>query len=78
MVSAPVPSWRPEAARLLAEQWTGRQSLTVLTPESRNGQRADRYETQVDWTGRLHVHLPRALKKPVDPRTANPDQETSR
>ncbi|MFD5384274.1 nucleoside 2-deoxyribosyltransferase domain-containing protein [Streptomyces sp. NPDC127074] len=47
--SAPVPSWRPEAARLLAEQWTGEQPLTVLSPESRNGQRADRYETQVDW-----------------------------
>lgn len=47
--SAPVPSWRPEAARLLAEQWTGEQLLTVLSPESRNGARADRYETQVDW-----------------------------
>ncbi|AEY94254.1 nucleoside 2-deoxyribosyltransferase domain-containing protein [Streptomyces olivaceoviridis] len=47
--SAPVPSWRPEAVRLLAEQWTGEQPLTVLSPESRHGQRADRYETQVDW-----------------------------
>ncbi|MCZ1012548.1 nucleoside 2-deoxyribosyltransferase domain-containing protein [Streptomyces lydicus] len=47
--SAPVPSWRPEAARLLAEQWTGEQPLTVLSPESRNATRADRYETQVDW-----------------------------
>ncbi|MER8119158.1 nucleoside 2-deoxyribosyltransferase domain-containing protein [Streptomyces sp. NPDC094031] len=47
--SAPVPSWRPEAARLLAEQWAGEQPLTVLSPESRNGERADRYETQVDW-----------------------------
>jgi diadenosine tetraphosphate (Ap4A) HIT family hydrolase len=47
--SAPVPSWRPEALRVLAEQWTGPQPLTVLSPESRNGQRADRYETQVDW-----------------------------
>lgn len=45
----PVPSWRPEAARLLAEQWTGEQPLTVLSPESRNGQRAERYEHQVDW-----------------------------
>ncbi len=45
----PVPSWRPEAARLLAEQWTGKQPLTILSPESRNGVRADRYETQVDW-----------------------------
>lgn len=46
---APVPSWRPEATRLLAEQWTGEQPLTVLSPESRNGRRADRYEDQVDW-----------------------------
>ncbi len=26
----------------------------------------------------LHVHLPRVLKTPVGPRTANPEQETSR
>ncbi|GAA3918282.1 hypothetical protein GCM10022244_29390 [Streptomyces gulbargensis] len=45
----PVPSWRPEAARLLAGQWTGPEPLTVLSPESHNGQRADRYEQQVDW-----------------------------
>lgn len=47
--STPVPSWRPEAVRLLAEQWTGEQPLAVLSPESRNGERADRYETQVNW-----------------------------
>ncbi|MEU8435473.1 nucleoside 2-deoxyribosyltransferase domain-containing protein [Streptomyces sp. NPDC029216] len=47
--SAPVPSWRPAAAEALAAQWTGAQPLTVLSPESRHGQRADRYETQVDW-----------------------------
>ncbi len=47
--SAPVPSWRPEAARLLARQWTGEQPLTVLSPESRHGERAERYEDQVDW-----------------------------
>ncbi|MEU4080422.1 nucleoside 2-deoxyribosyltransferase domain-containing protein [Streptomyces venezuelae] len=47
--SAPVPSWRPEAVRLLSEQWTGEQPLAVLSPESRNGERADRYETQVNW-----------------------------
>ncbi|MEV7442989.1 nucleoside 2-deoxyribosyltransferase domain-containing protein [Streptomyces sp. NPDC091204] len=47
--SAPVPSWRPTAAEALAAQWTGAQPLTVLSPESRHGQRADRYETQVDW-----------------------------
>lgn len=45
----PVASWRPEAARLLAEQWTGAEPLTVLSPESRGGVRADRYEQQVDW-----------------------------
>ncbi|MFE8925807.1 hypothetical protein [Streptomyces rochei] len=42
--SAPVPSWRPEAARLLARQWTGEQLLTVLSPESRHGERAECYE----------------------------------
>ncbi|MEW1700655.1 nucleoside 2-deoxyribosyltransferase domain-containing protein [Streptomyces sp. NPDC091278] len=47
--SAPVPSWRPDAAEALAAQWTGAQPLAVLSPESRHGQRADRYETQVDW-----------------------------
>ncbi|MER6393915.1 nucleoside 2-deoxyribosyltransferase domain-containing protein [Streptomyces sp. NPDC001523] len=47
--SNPVPSWRPDALRALTEQWTGPQPLTVLSPESRKGERADRYETQVDW-----------------------------
>ncbi|WP_438489561.1 nucleoside 2-deoxyribosyltransferase domain-containing protein [Streptomyces sp. S186] len=47
--SAPVPSWRPTATAALAAQWTGETPLTVLSPESRNGQRADRYEDQVDW-----------------------------
>ncbi|WP_331734692.1 MULTISPECIES: nucleoside 2-deoxyribosyltransferase domain-containing protein [unclassified Streptomyces] len=47
--STPVPSWRPDAVRALAEQWTGDRPLTVLSPESRHGLRADRYETQVDW-----------------------------
>jgi len=47
--SAPVPSWRPEATRILGELWTGRTPLSVLSPESRNGLRADRYGTQVDW-----------------------------
>lgn len=46
---APVPSWRPGALDVLTAQWTGEQPLTVLSPESRNGQRADRYEYQVDW-----------------------------
>ncbi|WP_329812702.1 nucleoside 2-deoxyribosyltransferase domain-containing protein, partial [Streptomyces sp. GSL17-113] len=47
--SAPVPSWRPAALNALAAQWTSTQPLTVLSPESRTGQRADRYEDQVDW-----------------------------
>ncbi|AEM88959.1 nucleoside 2-deoxyribosyltransferase domain-containing protein [Streptomyces violaceusniger] len=47
--SAPVPSWRPDAVRALAARWDGDRPLSVLSPESRNGQRADRYETQVDW-----------------------------
>lgn len=47
--SAPVPSWRPAAAEALAAQWTGAQTLTVLSPESQHGQHADRYQTQVDW-----------------------------
>ncbi|MFH8257623.1 nucleoside 2-deoxyribosyltransferase domain-containing protein [Streptomyces roseolus] len=47
--SAPVPSWRPEALALITAQWTGPEPLTVLSPESRDGIRADRYEHQVDW-----------------------------
>jgi len=47
--STPVPSWRPEALTLITAQWTGPEQLTVLTPESRDGIRAERYEHQVDW-----------------------------
>lgn len=47
--SRPVPSWRPEALDLLGQLWTGPEPLTVLSPESRNGKRAERYEHQVDW-----------------------------
>lgn len=47
--SVPVPSWRPDALAVLADRWTGEQPLTVLSPESRDGARADRYEDQVDW-----------------------------
>ncbi|WP_405506390.1 nucleoside 2-deoxyribosyltransferase domain-containing protein [Streptomyces cyaneofuscatus] len=47
--SNPVPSWRPTALQILSDQWVGPQALSALSPESRNGQRADRYETQVDW-----------------------------
>lgn len=42
------PSWRPQAVQELADLWTGG-PLTVLSPESRGGVRADRYEDQVDW-----------------------------
>ncbi|WP_127469596.1 nucleoside 2-deoxyribosyltransferase domain-containing protein [Streptomyces sp. B27] len=47
--ATPVPSWRPAAVKALAAQWTGRKPLTVLSPESRDGVRAERYEHQVDW-----------------------------
>ncbi|MEU9405801.1 nucleoside 2-deoxyribosyltransferase domain-containing protein [Streptomyces sp. NPDC048281] len=47
--SAPVPSWRPDALALITAQWPGPEPLTVLTPESRDGIRAERYEHQVDW-----------------------------
>ncbi|WP_256106768.1 nucleoside 2-deoxyribosyltransferase domain-containing protein [Streptomyces sp. ODS05-4] len=47
--SAPVPSWRPTALGLITAQWTGPEPLTVLSPESRDGVRAERYEHQVDW-----------------------------
>ncbi|MFJ5811519.1 nucleoside 2-deoxyribosyltransferase domain-containing protein (plasmid) [Streptomyces sp. NBC_01426] len=45
----PVPSWRPDAIGELTAQWTGRQPLTVLNPESRGGVRAAHYDDQVDW-----------------------------
>lgn len=47
--SNPVPSWRPAALETLTDLWTGPQPLTILSPESRDGERADRYEDQVDW-----------------------------
>jgi hypothetical protein len=43
-----VESWRPAAIEELAAQWTGRQ-LTILTPESRDGKRAEHYDDQVGW-----------------------------
>ncbi|SIO84635.1 nucleoside 2-deoxyribosyltransferase domain-containing protein [Nocardiopsis sp. JB363] len=45
----PVPSWRPQALDLLTGLWAGPETLTVLSPESRDGVRAQRYEHQVDW-----------------------------
>ncbi|MGW5336200.1 nucleoside 2-deoxyribosyltransferase domain-containing protein [Streptomyces bauhiniae] len=44
-----VESWRPAAVEALAEQWTGAEELTVLTPESRGGKRAAHYDDQVGW-----------------------------
>ncbi|MFZ4138535.1 nucleoside 2-deoxyribosyltransferase domain-containing protein [Streptomyces koyangensis] len=44
-----VESWRPAAVEALAEQWTGPETLTVLTPESRGGKRAAHYDDQVGW-----------------------------
>lgn len=43
------PSWRPEAVEALRATWRGRVPLIVLSPESRNGVRAERYEQQVFW-----------------------------
>ncbi|MER6391517.1 nucleoside 2-deoxyribosyltransferase domain-containing protein [Streptomyces sp. NPDC001523] len=45
----PVPSWRPDAIGELTTQWTDRQPLTVLNPESRGGVQAAHYDDQVDW-----------------------------
>ncbi|MCO1574587.1 nucleoside 2-deoxyribosyltransferase domain-containing protein [Crossiella sp. SN42] len=42
-----VPSWRPDAVAELAAQWRGAGALAVLSPESRGGVRAERYEDQV-------------------------------
>ncbi|MCI2421551.1 nucleoside 2-deoxyribosyltransferase domain-containing protein [Saccharopolyspora sp. K220] len=47
--SGAVESWRPAAIRELAAQWTGAEPLTVLSPESRDGKRAEHYDDQVDW-----------------------------
>lgn len=44
-----VPSWRPDALAELEQQWPREEPLTVLSPESRGGIRADRYEDQFRW-----------------------------
>ena len=44
-----VESWRPAAAAELARQWSGPGTLSVLSPESRGGDRAAHYDDQVDW-----------------------------
>lgn len=46
---ASVESWRPAAIAELATRWKGDQPLTVLTPESRGGKRAEHYDDQVEW-----------------------------
>ena len=51
-VRADVASWRPAAVDEVAAQWTGSRPLTVLSPESRGGERAARYEDQVEWETR--------------------------
>jgi hypothetical protein len=42
-----VASWRPAAIDAVAARWSG--ALSVLSPESRGGRRAVRYEEQVEW-----------------------------
>jgi hypothetical protein len=44
-----VPSWRPDAIAALARAWHGPGPLAVLSPESRDGKRADEYHDQVEW-----------------------------
>ena len=44
-----VESWRPAAIAELAARWKGDKPLTVLTPESRGGKRAEHYDDQVGW-----------------------------
>jgi Nucleoside 2-deoxyribosyltransferase like len=46
----PAKSWRPAMIAALDRQWDhDRGQLTVLTPESRGGQRARRYRDQFEW-----------------------------
>lgn len=47
-LGGPVDSWRPTAIDEITKQWGG-EALTVLTPESRGGVRAEHYDDQVDW-----------------------------
>ena len=48
-VADTVPSWRPAAIEAIRGRWCGPGPLTVLTPESRGGVRAARYEDQFAW-----------------------------
>ncbi|MFC4587023.1 nucleoside 2-deoxyribosyltransferase domain-containing protein [Sphaerisporangium corydalis] len=47
--SEDVPSWRPAAIEAITLAWTGPGPLTVLTPESRGGVRAEHYDDQFAW-----------------------------
>ncbi|MET0417486.1 MAG: nucleoside 2-deoxyribosyltransferase domain-containing protein [Actinoplanes sp.] len=44
-----VRSWRPDAIAALDAAWAGPERLTVLSPESRGGIRAQEYDDQVRW-----------------------------
>lgn len=44
-----VPSWRPDAVDILATLWGYDGPLWAISPESRGGGRAKRYEDQVRW-----------------------------
>ncbi|MGD6765953.1 HIT domain-containing protein [Streptomyces sp. BH097] len=50
-----VESWRPAAVAELAAQWTDEHPLTVLSPESRGGKRAQHYDDQVGWETRARA-----------------------
>ena len=67
--SSAIPSWRPAAIAALADQWTGAEPLTVLSPESRHGVRAEVYGQQVHWelkaraaAGVIMFWIPRDVK----------------
>lgn len=47
--SPEVPSWRPDAVEEITARWTGPGPLTVLSPESRGGVRAEHYDDQIQW-----------------------------
>lgn len=50
-----VLSWRPDAVAEIQRQWPGTETLTVLSPESRGGIRADRYEDQWHWENKARA-----------------------
>lgn len=50
-----VPSWRPAAVEAIEATWTGG-ALTVLTPESRGGVRAESYNDQFEWETEARYH----------------------